>query len=80
MNKIEEIKANLRDDPTTVCPIIVSADGIVLDGNCRVQAARELGISIPGVVLPVRVEQLDPHDLRLSWPVAEGHHNGPSRF
>jgi len=71
MNRLEEIKANLRSDPTTVCPVIVSAEGIVLDGNNRVQAARELGITIPGVVLPVRIEELDPHGLRLSWPVSE---------
>lgn len=52
-----------------IAPVLVSRNGVVLDGNRRVQAARELGISVPAVYLDIDVQMVDPDTLVLSCPV-----------
>lgn len=46
------------------CPVLVSRNGIVLDGNHRVILARQAGTQIPIVRLPVDVEMVDPNTLK----------------
>ena len=50
-------------DRDFVQPVIVSKDGVVLDGGHRVVMARELGKCIPAIVLDVEVVNLDPNKL-----------------
>lgn len=50
-------------------PVLVSRDGTVLDGNRRVQAAKELGIPIPVVFVDADVQMVDPARLKISCPV-----------
>ena len=47
-------------------PVIVDAHGNIVDGNRRVIAAREIGISsIPTLHLNATVEYVDPHELKI---------------
>jgi len=67
-SEIAELVKNKYDwsvykDKDFVQPIIVSKDGIVLDGGHRVVMARELGKSVPAIVLDVEVVNLDPNEL-----------------
>lgn len=67
-SKVAELVRNKYDwsvyeERDFVQPIIVSKDGMVLDGGHRVVMARELGKSIPAIVLDVEVVDLDPSEL-----------------
>ena len=45
-------------------PILVSRDGVVLDGNSRLRVAKRLGFKkIPVVIIDSDVRQVDPSDL-----------------
>ena len=77
MLKYQIIKENLKNDVGAVCPIIVSLDGYILDGNNRVTAARNLGIeTLPGVVIPVKIENIVIKDLKITWKVETGEIDG----
>lgn len=41
-------------------PIIVTRSGFVLDGRHRVDAARNLGLKVPAVVIDAEIELVDP--------------------
>ena len=47
-----------------IAPIIVSSDGIVVDGNHRVIIARELGIEIPVIRLNNEIKLENPNYLK----------------
>jgi hypothetical protein len=49
-----------------VQPIIVSKNGMVLDGAHRTTAARVLGKEIPAIILDVDIVMLDPNTLE-TW-------------
>ena len=68
MNKIILMKHNLLEDENNYCPIIVSCDGVVLDGNHRVIAARLAGIkTLKAVVIPASIVEISVDDLQLGW-------------
>lgn len=65
--KISLMKSNLQKGMEN-CPIIVSRNGVVLDGNHRVIAAREAGIkTIKGVIINAEIVEINVNDLRLGW-------------
>ena len=46
-----------------VQPVLATKDGVVIDGAHRTVAARELGLSIPVIVIDAEVTEMDPNDL-----------------
>ncbi len=53
-----------------ILPIIISEDGIVLDGNNRLTAAKQLGIKkIPVFIVKGETKIIDVKDLEVSFPV-----------
>jgi len=49
-------------------PILVSKDGVVLDGNTRLRIAKSLGIKeIPAVIVDSVIVQVDPNDYTESY-------------
>lgn len=59
-------------------PVIVTIDNIVLDGNHRVMLAREMGVNVPAIRLPVTIEYLNPNELRTYYDEAEKEFEGNS--
>lgn len=49
-------------------PVII-VNGLAIDGNNRIEAARELGIMIPVVRIEGTVELVDPHTLTQTCPI-----------
>lgn len=65
----DEIKAGIAARGM-IAPILVARDGTVLDGNNRVQAARELGLTeVPVVVIDAVIVGRDPWTLKLAYEV-----------
>lgn len=74
MNQVRRIALNLLSNPNRVCPIIVSEDGYVIDGNHRVLAARAAGLdTLPGVILPVKIQDIKVQEVMITWnPFLDG--------
>lgn len=51
-------------------PILVSEQGVVLDGARRVKAARKLGQEVPALVIPGQILWLDAEGLKI-WMEGE---------
>lgn len=44
-------------------PIIMTEDGVVLDGTNRLRIAQELGIKIPCAIVSAEIVELEPSEL-----------------
>lgn len=51
-----------------IAPILVSKDGIVVDGNSRLRVAKKLGLkTIPVVYIDSYAHQVSPHEITESY-------------
>jgi len=65
--RIEEIKKNILDG-YKMCPVLITQDGYVVDGNKRVLAARRARMkSIPAVVIPYEIADVILDHIKLTW-------------
>lgn len=56
------LKQSIKETGTIV-PLLVMEDGTLLDGKTRNRIAKELGLQIPVIVLPFKIEYREPGDL-----------------
>jgi hypothetical protein len=67
-SKIIIMEDNLSKNPTNLCPIIVSRNKVVLDGNHRVVASRKIGLKkIRAVIIDADIVEIDIDSLVLGW-------------
>jgi ParB-like chromosome segregation protein Spo0J len=74
--RVNEMAARMKDEPTA--PILVTRDGVTVDGNTRVKGAKKLKRKfLPAVVLDVEYKTADPKlKLRVDALAAKANRHG----